>query len=107
MWPRWVALNSVEWASRRVCSGPLTLLEGSGLRADAAAVAAAGQLSCSTPESRAACAALGSGFQCTTERDGYLFMVLASSCFAAAWWIVMRGRVAALQAAPRAAWLTG
>ena len=44
------------------------------------------------------------GGACATERDGYPAMVLISTAYCAVWWAAMRGRVAAVQAAPAASW---
>jgi hypothetical protein len=108
MWPRWFALNSIDWVTRAECalpdegvppSVPDDGAAGGRLLQDATS----GGFSCATTAGKAACAAAGG--VCSTSQDGFLIMVLVSSAVAMGWWVAMRRRVKALEAAPRAAWL--
>ena len=95
MWPRWLALNSIDWVTQKQCI----------LRNGTAASDLTQTLSCASADAASACASLGSDYECVTTRDGYLVMVLISSVVSLVWWLALRRSVLRLEAAPRSAWL--
>jgi hypothetical protein len=99
MWPRYLALNSIEWATAKACI-PLPLaavgLSGSHDSIDPAA-------SCADAAAEQACAAAGG--HCVTQRDGYFIMTLVSTGVCVAWYLLMQRRLAQLESSPRESWL--
>jgi hypothetical protein len=101
MWPRYFVLNAIEALTVRECV-PLDVVAGNATAATPTAESLVG-LPCKSAADKAGCAAAGG--VCATVTDGYRTMVLLSSVAATAWWLLMRRRIKALEAAPRSAWL--
>jgi PAT family acetyl-CoA transporter-like MFS transporter 1 len=78
---------------------PLVLL---GLEALTVRGCVGGVGSCASAEGAGECKA--SGGACTTTADGYVPMAVLSTAYCVVWWLLMRGTVARLQAAPATSW---
>ncbi len=78
---------------------PLVLL---GLDALTARACVGAEGACAGAAGAAACKAAGGA--CATTADGYPRMAALSTAYCVAWWLLMRGVVARLQAAPAESW---